>query len=110
MIAGEFKAEELKARLAEANATIAVARRALDEGKIVSLDGLEAHVNETCSGIIELPKAEGQELRAAMLALIDGLDQLSQALDQDRGRTKADMNKLSDRQRGHSAYLRSGKS
>lgn len=110
MIAEEFKTEGLKARIAEANATIAVARHALDEGRIVNLDGLEAHVEETCQVIIELPKAEGRKLRSFMLALIDGLDQLAKALEQDRGQTKADINKLSDRQRGHSAYLRSGKS
>ena len=110
MIAGEFRAEALKARLAEANATIAVARRALDEGKIVNLEGLEAHVDETCHGIVELPRSEGQELRPAMLALIDGLDQLSKALDKERVQTKVDIDKLSDRQRGHSAYLKSGKS
>ncbi len=110
MIAGTFKAEELKARLAEAGATIAVARRALDEGKIVDLDGLEQHVDITCEGIAALPGAEGQELKPPMLALIDGLEQLSKALGQDHGRTRAALNKLSDRQRAQSAYAKNEKS
>lgn len=110
MIAEEFKAEELKARLAEANTTIEVARRALDDGKIVSLDGLEAHVDITCKGITDLSNVEGQELRSPMLALIDGLEQLSSALGQDHGQTKAALNNLSDRQRAQSAYLKNGKS
>lgn len=110
MIAEEFKAEELKARLAEASATIEVARRALDDGKIVSLDGLEAHVDITCKGITDLSNVEGQELRSPMLALIDGLEQLSSALGRDHGQTKAALNNLSDRQRAQSAYLKNGKS
>ncbi len=106
----EFKTQELKARLAEASATIEVARRALGEGKIVSLDGLEAHVDMTCKGITELRQPEGQALRPAMIALIDGLDQLSKALEQDRGQAKTALNSLSGRERAQSAYTKSEKS
>ena len=100
----QFKAEELRARLTEASATIEVARRALGEGKIVSLDGLEAHVDMTCQGITALPKAEGQALQPTMLALIDGLEQLSRALGRDHGETKSALNKLSNRERAQAAY------
>lgn len=102
--------QELKSRLAEANATIAVAHRALGEGKIVSLDGLETHVDITCKAIVELPRDEGQALRPAMMALIDGLDQLTKALEQDHGETKSSLNSLSDRERAQSAYSKTEKS
>ena len=110
MIAGTFRAEELKARLAEAGATISVARRALDEGKIVDLDGLEQHVDITCEGIAALPGAAGRELKPPMLALIDGLEQLTAALGKDHSQTKAALNKLSDRQRAQSAYTKNRES
>lgn len=97
---------ELKVRLVEASNTISVARRALDDGKIVSLDGLEAHVDITCKGIFDLPRSEGQNLRPPMLALIDGLEQLTVALGKDHGSTKAALNKLTDRQRAQSAYAK----
>jgi hypothetical protein len=106
----QYKAEDLKARLTEASATIEVAHRALSEGKIVSLDGLETHVDITCRGITALPKAEGQALQATMLALIDGLEQLTQALGRDHGETKSALAKLSNRERALAAYAPTGKS
>ncbi|MCH8172758.1 MAG: hypothetical protein IIA70_05540 [Proteobacteria bacterium] len=45
-------------------------------------------------------------LKPPMLALIDGLEQLSKALGQDHGQTRAALNKLSDRQRAQSAYAK----
>ncbi len=102
--------EELKARLAEASSTIAVARCALDDGKIVSLEGLEVHVDDTCKGITGLPRTESEELQPAMLALVDDLEQLSRALGQDHRQTEAALNNLSDRQRAQSAYAKPGKS
>ncbi len=106
----DFKAEDLKARLSEANATIETARRALGEGKIVSLEGLEEHVDITCQGITALPREEGQALRPTMLALIDGLEQLSKALGDDHRQTESALNGLSDRERAQSAYSKNKKS
>ena len=110
MRAEEFKSAELKARLAEASATIDVARRALDDGKVVSLDGLEAHVEITCKGITTLPKAESEELQPPMLALIDSLEQLASALGKDHRETEDALNTLTDRQRAQSAYAKSSQS
>ena len=106
MMVQDFKAEDLKARLAEANATIEMARRALGEGKIVSLEGLEEHVDMTCQRISTLPREEGQALQPPMLALIDGLEQLSKALGEDHRQTESALNGLSDRERAQSAYTK----
>ncbi len=73
MMVQEFKAEDLKARLAEANATIEMARRALGEGQIVSLEGLEEHVDMTCQRISTLPREEGQALQPPMFRRHAGL-------------------------------------
>ena len=105
-----FKAEDLKARLSEANATIEVARYALSEGKIVSLDGLEEHVDITCREITALPREEGQALQPTMLALIDGLEQLTKALGEDHRQTESALNDLSDREQAQSAYSKYEKS
>ena len=110
MMMEDSKAKDLKVRLAEADATIEVARRALDEGKIVSLDGLEEHVDITCRGITALPREEGQALQLPMLALIDGLEKLSKALATDHRQTKSALNGLSDRERAQSAYSKNKKS
>ncbi len=106
----DFKAEDLKARLAEANATIEVARRALGEGKIVNLNGLEEHVDMTCRGITALPGEQGRALQPPMLALIDGLEQLSKALGADHRQTASALNGLSERERAQSAYTKHEKS
>ena len=102
-------AEELKARLAEASATIAVARRALVDGKIVSLDGLEDHVDTTCKQITELPGKEGRALQPTMLALVDDLEKLAVALKGDHKETETALQGLSDRKRAQSAYLKQEK-
>ena len=110
MMVEDFKAKDLETRLTEANATIEVARRALGEGKIVSLEGLEEHVDITCQGITALPREEGQALRPTMLALIDGLEQLSKALATDHRQTESALNGLSDRERAQTAYSKNKKS
>ena len=109
MMTEDLKSVELKARLAEASATIEVARRALNDGKVVSLDGLEAHVDITCKGIIALPKDESEVLQPPMLALIDGLEQLSGALGQDHREAEDALNTLNDRQRAQSAYAKNSR-
>ena len=106
----DFKAEDLKARLSEANATIETARRALGEGKVVNLDGLEEHVDITCRGITALPGKQGRALQPPMLALIDGLEQLSKALAADHRQTESALAGLSDRERAQSAYSKNEKS
>lgn len=110
MMTENLKAEDLKARLAQANNTIEMARRALGDGKIVSLDGLEEHVDITCRGITDLSRDEGQALQPTMLALIDGLEQLSSALGEDHRQTETALNGLSDRERAQSAYTQNKKS
>ena len=105
----DFTAQDLKTRLSEASATIEVARRALGEGRIVSLDGLEDHVDMTCRGITTLPREHGEALQPPMLALIDSLEQLSKALAADHRQTGSALNGLSDRERAQSAYSKNGK-
>ena len=99
-------AADVKARLAKANATIAVARRALDEGKIVSLDGLKTHVDATCRAVIALPGEEGRALRPAMMALCDELTRLAEGLGREYGDMKSALGELTDRKRAQSAYLK----
>lgn len=108
MMTENLRPAELKRRLAEADATIVQAHHALSEGNIVSLEGLEEHVDITCRGITALSREEGRALQPPMLSLIDGLEKLTKVLSEDHRKTKTELNSLGDRERAQSAYTKKG--
>jgi hypothetical protein len=96
-------------RLARASATVAAARGAVDEGKSVDLESLEADVDATCRAIMALPSDEGRGLQPEMVTLSDDLNLLAGALEHEYRAMKQALGELSDRKRAQTAYLKTQK-
>jgi hypothetical protein len=92
--------EATQAALAEINATIAEARRAVAEGSLIELVGLDAAVGRICEAARALPAAERPAIAEQLDALAGALDVL--ALDIARQRDAA------QRMRAAGAYPKDG--
>jgi len=90
----------LKQELAEIAAAVDEARRAVAEGAMVEIDGLDAAVAKVCDGAQNAPVDERSALAQDLVALAEALDALA-----------TDIQRQSDaveRQRASLAYGNSG--
>lgn len=95
---------QVEEALQKAAAAIGAARTLLDQGNVVDLEGLEAHVESACDAIPALESDEKDRLKPALVALIDGLNGLSEELTSQHAEIAGTLNGLSTRQRAMSAY------
>ncbi|MGO8920493.1 MAG: hypothetical protein ACLQJR_31750 [Stellaceae bacterium] len=85
-----------KARLAEITAAVAEQRRALADGALIDVAGLDAAVSELCEAAPSLPAAERPGFARALAALAAALDELAADLSR--------QNEATHRQRANDAY------
>jgi len=90
--------------LREAATAIDVAQTLLRQGNTVDLDGLEAHVEQACSAIPTLPQSDREYLKPTLVALIDGLNALSEQLASQHDALTGTLQDIGTRQRAVSAY------
>lgn len=90
--------------LQDAATAIGVARTLLDQGNIIDLEGLEAHVEQACSAIPGLATSDKEKLKPALVALIDGLNTLSEQLSDQHRRISGSLQDIGTRHRAVSAY------
>ncbi len=90
--------------LREAATAIDVARTLLRQGGTVDLDGLEAHVEQACNAIPALPASDRQFLKPTLVALIDGLNSLSEQLSEQHRDVTGSLQNIGRRQTAVSAY------
>jgi hypothetical protein len=64
-------------RLAEIADAVAAARRALADGAVIDISGLDAAVSEVCTAAQALPADERRALADGLASLADALDQLA---------------------------------
>lgn len=95
---------EVAEALREAASAIDVAQTMLSQGNIVDLEGLETHVEEACSAIPGLPVADREELKPTLVALIDGLNLLSDRLSAQHEEISGTLQNIGTRHRAVSAY------
>ena len=93
-------AEALRTRLLEAANMVGTARSLIADGGIVDLSGLDARVQDICKAIPELPRDEREELKLALIALMDGLGGLAETV---KVQHAALAEKLSSVSQGHRA-------
>jgi len=90
----------LQARLADVAAAVAEARRAVDEGAIVDVAGLDAAVSGICDAAPGLDAAERPGFARDLAALADALDDLAAAI--------ARQGEAAQRRRASAAYSPDG--
>lgn len=95
--------------LRQAAAAIGAARTLLDQGSIVDLTGLEAHVDRACAAIASLPRPERQPLKPALVALIDGLGGLAGELSAQHREITSALTGIGARHQAVSAYKPAGR-
>ena len=94
----------VESALREAATAIDVAHTLLRQGNTVDLDGLEAHVEQACSAIPALPASDRQYLKPTLVALIDGLNALSEQLAEQHRELSGSLQDIGTRHRAVSAY------
>lgn len=94
----------IEAALREAATAIDTARTLLDQGTIIDLNGLETHVEQACDGIPALPAPDRARLKPTLVALIDGLNQLSEQLSAQHKEVSGTLQNIGARTRAASAY------
>lgn len=95
---------DVAAALREAATAIDVAQTLLSQGNTVDLEGLEAHVEQACSAIPALPAADRESLKPTLVALIDGLNSLSDKLSVQHEEITGTLKNIGTRHRAVSAY------
>ncbi len=76
----------------------------LEEGQEVDVTGLDAQVQKLCTRVNAMPVEEAMKLRPKMDSLIEELDALSEALENQKALIKAQLNDLVRQQKAHVAY------
>lgn len=94
----------VEAALREAATAIDVAQTLLSQGNTVDLEGLEAHVEQACSAIPTLPVTDRESLKPTLVALIDGLNSLSDKLSVQHEEITGTLQNIGTRHRAVSAY------
>ena len=94
----------IEAALREAATAIDTARTLLIHGSTFDLKGLEAHVEQACGGIPALSAPDRERLKPTLVALIDGLNLLSEKLTVQHQEISGTLQSIGTRTRAVSAY------
>ena len=73
-------ADALRSRLLEAATMVGTAKSLIADGGVVDLAGLDARVQDICKAIPKLPADDRDELKPALIALMDGLGGLAETV------------------------------
>ena len=102
-----MSANDVKAQLAEANARVGEARRAVTEGRPFELEALSRTVESACNNLVQLSGAQARTLRPQLVALFDDIGHLTDGLRREYDALKRSLGELTTRQRAQSTYRKS---
>ncbi len=102
-----MSANDVKTQLAEANARVGEARRAVTEGRPFELEALGRSVETACNNIVQLPGAQARTLRPQLVALFDDIGHLTDGLRREHDALKRSLGELARRQRAQTSYRKS---
>ncbi len=92
--------------LTDAETAVVKARDLLAAGNLIDLAGLDEGVAKLCDDMAGLPAAQRQTYKFRLVALIDNLNALVDALSAQHSELRTTLKDLSSRQRAASAYGR----
>jgi hypothetical protein len=94
----------IEGALREAATAIDSARLLLRQGSVIDLKGVEAYVEQACSGIPALPAPDRERLKPTLITLIDELNLLSEQLTTQHQDISGTLRNIGTRTRAVSAY------
>ena len=94
----------IEGALRDAATAIDTARELLKQGTVIDLNGLEAHFEQACGRIPALPAPDRERLKPTLIALIDGLNLLSEHLSVQHQEISGTLHNIGTRTRAVSAY------
>jgi hypothetical protein len=94
----------LRAQLLEAATLVGTAKSLIAEGSVVDLAGLSARIETVCTALPGLPTAEREELKPALVALMDGLGGLAEAVKTQHTALAGKLSAQSQADRARGAY------
>lgn len=97
-------ATELRTRLLEAATLVGTAKSLIAEGSVVDLNGLDARVERICAELPSLPPSERDALKPALIALMDGLGGLAEAVRSQHGALAEKLSAVAQGSRALGAY------
>jgi hypothetical protein len=97
-------ADTLRTRLLEAATMVGTAKSLIADGGIVDLSGLDARVRDICKAIPELARDEREELKPALIALMDGLGGLAETIKTQHAMLAEKLSTVSQGRRAVGAY------
>lgn len=95
---------EIRKGIDQISTMVDAARRLVAEGHLVDLRSLETRVATFCTRIQNVSSGAAEQLRPAMLGLIDELGRLDQAVRQSQTETAAKLGETLARRRAVTAY------
>ena len=95
---------DIETAIQDAATGIGAARTMLAQGETIDLAGLEQHVHGICAGIEALTMDQRLNLKAALVALIDDLNALTETLNTLYEKTTTELKDQASRQQALSAY------
>jgi hypothetical protein len=96
--------DRLGAELQSITNQIVHARNALGKGEVADLSSFEGRVSRLCEDLRQLPAAESEGLKSALLAMIEELNGLEGALKDGLAHVKSQIGEATERQRALQAY------
>jgi hypothetical protein len=98
------QADILTREIAGISAIITAARGMVGDGKAVNLQPLEAEMRRLCAAVEIMPRDESRVFEPRLLALIDDLDKLFNAIANQHSALKNELSDLALRDRATTAY------
>jgi len=96
--------ERTRAAIERLSGLVEATRRLVADGHLVDLHTLESRIDEVCGTLRTLPAAAADEIKATLVALIDDLNRLDQAIRRSHAETAEHLAGTSARRRATAAY------
>lgn len=98
------EAQQVRDQLIDAATIIGAARSIIADGKLVDLGELESRINELCSALPAVPAGDREEIKGALIEMIEALDKLAAEIKERHGELAEGLKGVSTHKRAVSAY------
>ena len=95
---------QIQAEIERLSGLVEATRRLVADGHLVDMRTLESRIDEVCGALRTLPNAAAGEIKTALVALIDDLNRLDQAIRRSHAEAAEHLEGPAARRRATAAY------